>query len=289
MVLWEMATSVDKKKMAPTVFLTLTGKAREAVLEMNADELNAEDGMTKLYAKLDELLKEGKTQASLICYDKFERYVRPSEMSIADYLVEFERMNEQLKTYDISLPEPVLAHRALRSANISDEYERIVKATVTELTFKGMATQLKKLCWEPAKIQLQRTLWEYRLKRNLSHIPKKEQLQNLRKSVSAMMGVKKCFMEDGQEINVEEAHTEEEEEDMVGEGQDRIGVTNHAFHILRKKQILLVKTANRQHVIIVVLLLIGLGIVRKKQMNRMMLHMTQILFLCLIAGNVKMC
>ena len=110
MVLWEMATNVDKKQRAPTVFLTLTGKAREAILEMEAAQLNAEDGMSKMFTKLDDLFKEDKTQAALICYDKFERYSKPSEMSITDYLVEFERMTEQLKNYDISLPQPVLAY-----------------------------------------------------------------------------------------------------------------------------------------------------------------------------------
>ena len=145
MVIWEMATNVDKKQRAPTVFLTLTGKAREAILEMDAAELDKEDGMAKMYAKLDDLFKEDKTQAALICYDKFERYSKPSEMSITDYLVEFERMTEKLKNYDISLPEPVLAYRCLRSANLSDNYENIVKATVGNLTFKGMAAQLKKV------------------------------------------------------------------------------------------------------------------------------------------------
>ena len=69
MVLWEMATNVEKKKMAPTVFLTLTGKAREAVLEMEAATLNQNDGLEKLFTKLDELFKEDKTQTALICYD----------------------------------------------------------------------------------------------------------------------------------------------------------------------------------------------------------------------------
>ena len=145
MVLWEMATNVEKKKMAPTVFLTLTDKAREAVLEMDPATLNENDGLSKLYTKLDELFQEDKTQAALICYDKFERYSRPSDMSITDYLVEFERMIEKLKVYEIALPQPVLAYRALRSANISEDYEKIVKATVSDLTFKWMSKQLKKV------------------------------------------------------------------------------------------------------------------------------------------------
>ena len=109
MVHWEHATNVDKKKPAATVFLTLTGKAREAILEMSPTDLNKEDGLSKLYSKLDELFKEDKNKAALETYDKFERYSRPSEMTIADYLIKFDRMTAQLKLHKITLPEPVLA------------------------------------------------------------------------------------------------------------------------------------------------------------------------------------
>ena len=55
MKFWEIATPIDKKKRAPTVFLSLTGKAREAILEMDPDELNADNGMKLLYERLDTL------------------------------------------------------------------------------------------------------------------------------------------------------------------------------------------------------------------------------------------
>lgn len=55
MQIWEMATSLDKTKRAPIVFLSLEGKPREAVLELDVAALNSEDGMAKLYEKLDTL------------------------------------------------------------------------------------------------------------------------------------------------------------------------------------------------------------------------------------------
>ena len=121
MVIWEMATNLDKDKMAPNVFLFLPETAKKAILEIDPKELNKNDGLTKMYTKLDTLYKEDETQAALICYDKFERYSRPQEMTINNYLIEFERMVAQLKIHKIVLPEPVLAYRALRSANLSDE------------------------------------------------------------------------------------------------------------------------------------------------------------------------
>ena len=160
MVFWEYATNVDKKKHAATVFLTLTGKAREAILEMSLTDLNVENGLSKLCSKLDKLFKEDKNKAALETYDKFERYSRPSEMTIADYLIEFDRMTAQLKLHKIILPEPVLAYRVLRSANLTDDHEKLIRATVSELTLKSMAFQLKKVMGtshpisEPAVVQV---------------------------------------------------------------------------------------------------------------------------------------
>ena len=145
MVLWEMATTVEKKKRAPTVFLSLTGKAREAILELDASLLNTEDGLNVLIKKLDTLFQEDKNQAALLAYDKFEQYKRPEDFSINEYLVEFERLVIRLKNYNIDLPEPVLAYRVLRSSNLSEENERLVRATVQVLTFDAMALQLKRV------------------------------------------------------------------------------------------------------------------------------------------------
>ena len=43
------------------------------------------------------------------------------------------------------MPEPVLAYRALKSANLSNENEKLVKATVEELTLDAMLIQLWKI------------------------------------------------------------------------------------------------------------------------------------------------
>ena len=74
MNIWKVATSVEKKRMAPIVFLTLTGKAREAVLELTPEVLNGEDGLDKLFQKLDSLFKEDTNILALLAYEKFENY-----------------------------------------------------------------------------------------------------------------------------------------------------------------------------------------------------------------------
>ena len=145
MVFWEHTTNVDKKKRAATVFLTLTGKARESILEMLPTDLNEENGLSKLYSKLNELFKEDGNKAALETYNKFKRYSRPSEMTIVNYLIEFDRLTAQLKLHKIILPKPVLAYRVLRSANLTDDHEKLIRVTVSELTLKSMMYQLKKV------------------------------------------------------------------------------------------------------------------------------------------------
>ena len=142
---WEMATAVPAKKRAATVFLSLTGKAREVILEMDPDELEKDDGMTKLYDKLDQLFKVDANQAALRAYERFEKYVRPEDSSIADFQIEFDRLVQQLKEHKITLPDPVLAYRALKSASLSEENEKLIMATVSDITLNDMMTQLRKV------------------------------------------------------------------------------------------------------------------------------------------------
>ena len=68
MQIWEMATSLDKTKRAPIVFLSLEGKAREAILELDTAVLNSEDGMKNLYEKLDTLFLEDINQSAFRAY-----------------------------------------------------------------------------------------------------------------------------------------------------------------------------------------------------------------------------
>ena len=145
MKLWEMATNIVKAKQAPTVFLTLEDKAKEAVLEMDPETLNTDNGMKLLYDKLDELYKDDENREAFHAFETFETYKRPKDMSIGDYLITFNRLVAKLKDNAIELPEPVLAYRVLKSAGLNSEEEKIIRATVKELKLKDMSDQLKKV------------------------------------------------------------------------------------------------------------------------------------------------
>ena len=145
MKIWELVTSLDKSKRALMVFLSLEGIAREAVLELDTAVLNSEDGIKKLYEKLDTLFLEDVNQSAFRAYETFENYQRPPGTSSEDFLIKFGRLVAKLKDFNILLPEPVLAFRALKRANITKDNKKLVKATVSELTLPSMSEQLRKI------------------------------------------------------------------------------------------------------------------------------------------------
>ena len=123
----------------------MEGIAIEAVLELDTAVLNSENGMKKLYEKLDTLFLEDINQSTFRAYEIFENYQRLPGTSLEDFLIEFGRLVAKLKEFNILLPEPVLAFRALKSANITKDNKKLVKATVSKLTLSSISEQLRKI------------------------------------------------------------------------------------------------------------------------------------------------
>lgn len=142
--IWQLFTSLEKKKQAPAIFLTLTGQAREAILEMELEVLSSDDGVKELVKKLDSLYLKDSHHSAYEAYEKFEKFCRPSSMTMNDYIIEFERLYNKLKNYDMELPEGVLAYRFINSSNISESHKQLIRATLTELKYTKAKEQLKR-------------------------------------------------------------------------------------------------------------------------------------------------
>ena len=51
--IWQTFTDLTKPKQGPAIFLTLEGKSREAVLELDVEEISCEGGVNNIITKLD--------------------------------------------------------------------------------------------------------------------------------------------------------------------------------------------------------------------------------------------
>ena len=55
--LWRLATDLPKAKQGTAVVLSLTGKARDKVLELEIDEINSEAGLDLILVELAKFIK----------------------------------------------------------------------------------------------------------------------------------------------------------------------------------------------------------------------------------------
>ena len=70
---WKSFTDTEKKKMGPAVYLTLTGRAREAVRDLKPADIGKETGLDEIIVKLDAVyLKDENTHA----YVAFKEFLR---------------------------------------------------------------------------------------------------------------------------------------------------------------------------------------------------------------------
>ena len=89
-------------------------------IEKNKSELLADDGVSKLIKKLDDLFLIDKNRRAFLAYQDFDKFRRPSAMSISDFLNMFDRKYFDFTEHGMSLPDAVLAFRLLDNANISE-------------------------------------------------------------------------------------------------------------------------------------------------------------------------
>ena len=147
MKFWEMVTNVAETKRASRVFLSVTGKVREAVLEMDSNNLNDIESMTKLYIKFDGLFKVDANLAALRAYDELEKYSRVSEINMAYYQNEFDWLVQQLKEHKINFSDPVF-HSKMQEKTENFKTDHLKQNFLTHANALRISFALSKIDWE---------------------------------------------------------------------------------------------------------------------------------------------
>lgn len=144
--IWEDFTELDSNRKGGALFLTLTGKARETVLSgVSREKIKSTTGLSEITKCLDGLYEKDKSQSAFAAYDDFTSFRRKHDISIQDYVVEFNLKYNRIKSYDMVLPDGVLAYYLLKCANLTEEQSNICKATCSELDYKTMRAQIEKV------------------------------------------------------------------------------------------------------------------------------------------------
>ena len=144
--LWQGFTSLDKKKWATSFLLNLKeGKVKSTVRALGKDKLQHDDGMKNVMDALDKIYKEEDSAYIYRALKKFETYVRPKDMPLPTYVSQFEKMINEMQSYEIAMPDCAIAYRFLNSANLTSEKVDLALATVKSMTYADMLTAVKKI------------------------------------------------------------------------------------------------------------------------------------------------
>ena len=143
--IWQKLTTLEVAKQGPAVLFVLSEEAQDAALGLEEAAIACATGVKNITECLDKLYLKDKTQTAFDALEAFETYKRPHELSITDYCNEFEKRYNKTKSYGTVVTEDVLAYRLLKSANLPESQQQLAKATVVELKYENMKTQLKKI------------------------------------------------------------------------------------------------------------------------------------------------
>ena len=77
-------------------------------------DLNKDDGLDVLLNKMRLLYVKDMNGFAFMAYDKSENFRRSDDMNIIDYLNEFERLNNQIKHFEMERSKGVLTYKVLK-------------------------------------------------------------------------------------------------------------------------------------------------------------------------------
>ena len=132
--IWQLITDIPVDKQGPAIFLSLEGKAREAVLELEVSDISGVSGVANVIKKLDSIFERDAIQVAYECYDQFERYRRPENMSMSEYINEFDRLHNKTEAHGSSMSENILAYCLLKLANLSQHHEELARYQILVMT-----------------------------------------------------------------------------------------------------------------------------------------------------------
>ena len=89
--LWQLVTDLKATQQGPAIALSLTGKAREAVLELPMEDIKSETGVERILTELSKIYKRDTVETAYEAFDEFIKFNRGTKQNISQFIIEFER------------------------------------------------------------------------------------------------------------------------------------------------------------------------------------------------------
>ena len=141
--IWTKFTDLHKTKQGPALVMSLSGKALEAILELEDSVISSENGVKQILNKLDTIYKKDELHEKFVDLENFESYKRTPEMSIHDFLIEFDQRYNKLRRHQTTMTDDLLGFKLLKAANLNSQHEQLIKATITAINYENIKTKIK--------------------------------------------------------------------------------------------------------------------------------------------------
>ena len=136
---------LDATKQGPALFLSLTGDARKAALKVQLTDMKKATGVDIILAELDKFFLKDKDRSAFLAYDKFTKYCRLDGMAVKDFLLKFELLRNSCITHGIDIPDKIVAHQMLQSANFHADKRELIITTISTFSSENMRSQILKI------------------------------------------------------------------------------------------------------------------------------------------------
>ena len=113
-----MANNYFSRKVVLLDSLEGTAKAEKELADIKVEEINNNNDVKIITDELDQIFLEESADESYRVYSNFINYKKSKEITISEYVLDFEHLYKNLIEYGMKLPDPVLTFKLLDGANI---------------------------------------------------------------------------------------------------------------------------------------------------------------------------
>ena len=146
--MWKIVTSISKKEQGIIVLLeSLEGnnRAEKAVSELTAAQLNIDTGLDVLLEKLDKVFVSDTVDEAYSTYSRFIKFHKTSDMSMTEYIIEYEHLSHKMIEHKMTLPDTVLTFKLLDGANLTEDDRKLALTLSSDLKLDTMKSALKRI------------------------------------------------------------------------------------------------------------------------------------------------
>jgi hypothetical protein len=121
---WKSLTNISAEKQGLAIASSITGKALDAVLQLDNEKINCADGYKNVMDKLDAVYKKNTLTQKIEDIESFENLRRDGSSTVKEYIAKFEKCVNKLKTHQIEYPTDVRGYKLLKGSNIPPNEEK---------------------------------------------------------------------------------------------------------------------------------------------------------------------